>query len=162
MDECCDGALLSPQIGNLQAVAQFLSNFTKSASGTLGDLLSPARMVIFGTLLTTLNKPMFAASGWVYASYGTVATVYWVTFAKVQAAGDFILQICCSLPCLVSVQRLQAAPAFWLAVTLTPRHGLVVSTSSRPVHQSLLASKALVAQPVAEQQVCVSCRLRTA
>jgi hypothetical protein len=41
-------------------------------------------MVIFGTLLTTLNKPMFAASGWVYASYGTVATVYWVTFAKVR------------------------------------------------------------------------------
>ena len=77
---------LPPQIGNLQAVAQFLSNFTKSASGTLGDLLSPARMVIFGTLLTTLNKPMFAASGWVYASYGTVATVYWVTFAKVRGA----------------------------------------------------------------------------
>ena len=33
------------QIGNVQAVAQFLSNFTKSLSGTIGDLLSPARMV---------------------------------------------------------------------------------------------------------------------
>ena len=45
-------------------------------------------MVIFGTMLTTLNKPMFAASGWVYASYGTVATVYWVTSAKVGPRRD--------------------------------------------------------------------------
>ncbi len=71
------------QIGNLQAIAQFLSNMTKSLSGTLGDLLSPARMVIFGTFLTTLNKPMFAASGWVFAWSGTVGTAYWVTSAKV-------------------------------------------------------------------------------
>ena len=40
-------------------------------------------MVIFGTLLTTLNKPMFAASGWVYASFGTLATLYWITAGKV-------------------------------------------------------------------------------
>ena len=51
------------QIGNLQALAQFLSNASKSVSGTLADILSPARMIIFGTLLTTLNKPMFAVSG---------------------------------------------------------------------------------------------------
>ena len=67
------------QIGNLQAVAQFLCNFSKSVSGTMADILSPARMVIFGTLLTTLNKPMFALSGWVFASFGTVATLYWIT-----------------------------------------------------------------------------------
>lgn len=72
----------------MQAIAQFLSNFTKSASGAIGDLLSPARMVIFGTALTTLNKPMFAASGWVYASYGTIATAYWVTSAKVRCRGQ--------------------------------------------------------------------------
>ena len=53
-------------------------------SGTLADLLSPARLVIFGTLLTTLNKPMFAGSGYIYATYGTVATLYWVTAAKVR------------------------------------------------------------------------------
>lgn len=40
-------------------------------------------MVIFGTLLTTLNKPMFAASGWVFASFGTLATLYWITAGKV-------------------------------------------------------------------------------
>ena len=71
------------QIGNLQAVAQFLSNASKSLSGTLADVLSPARMIIFGTLLTTINKPMFALSGYVFASFGTVVCLYWVTFAKV-------------------------------------------------------------------------------
>ena len=78
LSECvaCSGAA---QIGNLQALAQFLSNASKSVSCTLADLLSPARMIIFGTLLTTLNKPMFAATGVVYASFGTVATLYWVT-----------------------------------------------------------------------------------
>ena len=53
-------------------------------AGTLADLLSPARLVIFGTLLTTLNKPMFAGAGAVYASFGTVATLYWITAAKVR------------------------------------------------------------------------------
>ena len=67
------------QIGNLQALAQFLSNASKSLSGTLADILSPSRMIIFGTLLTTLNKPMFAASGYMYATFGTVVTLYWVT-----------------------------------------------------------------------------------
>ena len=78
------------QIGNLQALAQFLSNASKSVSGTLADLLSPARMIIFGTLLTTLNKPMFAATGAVYASFGTVITLYWVTAgARVPVLAPF-------------------------------------------------------------------------
>ena len=55
-------------------------------AGTLGDLLSPARLVIFGTLLTTLNKPMFAGSGYVFTTFGTVATLYWITAAKVGTA----------------------------------------------------------------------------
>ena len=75
--------LMGLQIGNLQAMAQFLSNASKSLSGTLADILSPARMIIFGTLLTTINKPMFALSGYVFASFGTVVCLYWVTFAKV-------------------------------------------------------------------------------
>lgn len=40
-------------------------------------------MVIFGTLLTTINKPMFAASGWIYASFGATACLYWITFGKI-------------------------------------------------------------------------------
>lgn len=54
-----------------------------SVSGVFADILSPARMVIFGTLLTTINKPMFAASGLVFTSFGAVATLYWITFGKI-------------------------------------------------------------------------------
>ncbi|KAK9917953.1 hypothetical protein WJX75_000018 [Coccomyxa subellipsoidea] len=75
--------LTNTKIGNLQALAQFLSNASKSVSGTLADILSPSRMIIFGTLLTTLNKPMFAGSGYIYATFGTVITLYWVTAGKV-------------------------------------------------------------------------------
>ena len=60
----------------------FRSSSASRATGTLADLLSPARLVIFGTLLTTLNKPMFAASGYVFATFGTVSTLYWITAAK--------------------------------------------------------------------------------
>ena len=67
------------QIGNLQAIAQLLCNLSKSVSGTLADILSPSKMVIFGTLLTTINKPMFALSGAMYANFGVAATLYWVT-----------------------------------------------------------------------------------
>lgn len=40
-------------------------------------------MVIFGTLLTTINKPMFAASGWLYSAFGATACLYWITFGKI-------------------------------------------------------------------------------
>jgi CPA2 family monovalent cation:H+ antiporter-2 len=40
-------------------------------------------MVIFGTLLTTINKPMFAASGLVFTSFGAIAALYWITFGKI-------------------------------------------------------------------------------
>lgn len=49
----------------------------------MADILSPARMVIFGTLLTTINKPMFAASGLVFTSFGAIAALYWITFGKI-------------------------------------------------------------------------------
>eukprot|EP00884_Botryococcus_braunii_P019483 jgi/Botrbrau1/6218/Bobra.0109s0013.1 len=75
--------LSNTKIGNLQAISQFLCNFSKSFSGTLADILSPARMVIFGTLLTTMNKPMFAASGFVFHKLGTLPTLYLITAGKV-------------------------------------------------------------------------------
>lgn len=71
------------KIGNLQAIAQFLSKASGSVSGVFADILSPARMVIFGTLLTTINKPMFAASGVVYSTFGAIACLYWITFGKI-------------------------------------------------------------------------------
>jgi MFS family permease len=74
--------LSNQKIGNLQAAAQFLSKASGSVSGILADLLTPGKMVIFGTLLTTINKPMFAASGLVYATFGASACLYWLTFGK--------------------------------------------------------------------------------
>ena len=71
------------KIGNLQAIAQFLSKASGSVSGIFADILSPARMVIFGTLLTTINKPMFAASGVIYSTFGAIACLYWITFGKI-------------------------------------------------------------------------------
>ena len=44
-----------------------------------GRAVAGAHDLFFGTVLTTLNKPMFAGSGAVYAAFGTVATLYWVT-----------------------------------------------------------------------------------
>ena len=89
----------SVQIGNLQALAQFLSNASKSLSGTLADILSPSRMIIFGTLLTTLNKPMFAASGYMYATFGTVVTLYWVTAGMTSYPNFALSWIACLCQC---------------------------------------------------------------
>ena len=115
--EVCAADYICPsraQIGNLQAIAQFLCNASKSLSGTLADVLSPARMIIFGTVLTTLNKPMFAGSGAVYAAFGTVATLYWVTagarsmrHCSVAACGD---SACEAVPRLR--QSIKVAEAF--------------------------------------------------
>lgn len=93
------------QIGNLQAIAQFLSNMSKSVSGTFADILSPARMVIFGTLLTTINKPMFALSGAIYASYGTVATLYWVTAGKDTISTGLPSTLPCSCALLLACMQ---------------------------------------------------------
>ncbi|KDD77011.1 hypothetical protein H632_c40p0 [Helicosporidium sp. ATCC 50920] len=75
--------LSNSRIGNLQAAAQFLSKASGTLSGTAADLLSPSRMVVFGTLLTTVNKPMFAAAGAVYGGLGVTACLYWITFGKI-------------------------------------------------------------------------------
>jgi nitrate/nitrite transporter NarK len=50
-------------LGNLQAVSILVSNLCKVLSGTLADVFSPARMIIVGTLLTAIDKPMFAVAG---------------------------------------------------------------------------------------------------
>lgn len=70
-------------MGALHALLQFVARASGVISGRLADILSPARMVILGTLLTALCKPMFAVVGWVEALLGTAACVSWITFAKV-------------------------------------------------------------------------------
>ncbi|KAL4436676.1 hypothetical protein ABPG75_003815 [Micractinium tetrahymenae] len=70
------------KIGALQGSAQLLSKASGSLSGTLADLLSPARVLLVGAALSFANKPMYAAAGWVAATAGATACAYWILFAK--------------------------------------------------------------------------------
>lgn len=75
-------------MGNLHAVNQFLAGVVGMASGRLADMLSPGRVVILGTLLSVLCKPMFALAGAVRAVLGDTACVQWLMGAKVSKAGQ--------------------------------------------------------------------------
>lgn len=71
------------KIGAIQGTAQFLCQFTKGVSGVAGDVLgSQERVVLFGTLLTLLCKPMFAMLSNVYIAFGASAAMYWFFVAK--------------------------------------------------------------------------------
>ena len=71
------------KIGAIQGTAQFLCQFTKGVSGVAGDVLgSQERVVLFGTLLTLLCKPMFAMLSNVYIAFGASSAMYWFFVAK--------------------------------------------------------------------------------
>lgn len=71
------------KIGAIQGTAQFLCQFTKGVSGIAGDILgSQERVVLFGTLLTLLCKPMFAMLSNVYIAFGASSAMYWFFVAK--------------------------------------------------------------------------------
>lgn len=71
------------KIGAIQGTAQFLCQFTKGVSGVAGDVLgSQERVVMFGTLLTLLCKPMFAMLSNVYIAFGASSAMYWFFVAK--------------------------------------------------------------------------------
>lgn len=94
------------QVGNLQGAAQLLSKAAGAASGTLADLVSPARMVILGAALTAASKPMYAAAGGVAALGGTTACLYWLAFAKVgRGCGCWPLRAACLQPPCATARR---------------------------------------------------------
>lgn len=75
--------LSNTKIGALQGAAQFLCQMSKGVSGVVGDLLgSQVRMLVFGTFITLLCKPMFAALSSVYGIFGLTACIYWFFTAK--------------------------------------------------------------------------------
>ncbi|MEW5302087.1 MAG: hypothetical protein WDW36_004897 [Sanguina aurantia] len=75
--------LSNTKIGAVQGAAQFLCQISKGVSGVAGDLLgSQVRVLVFGTFLTLMCKPMFAALSSVYAVAGVSACLYWYFFAK--------------------------------------------------------------------------------
>jgi hypothetical protein len=83
-------------MGQLQALLQFLAKASGIVSGRLSDVLSPARMVVLGTLLTALCKPMFGLVGAVHAMLGSTACVTWIASAKVSTGQqDFLPGLVC-------------------------------------------------------------------
>ncbi len=77
--------LSNMKIGAVQGIAQFLCQFTKGISGIVGDALrSQERMLVFGTLLTLLCKPMFAMLSNVYVLFGASSAMYWFFVAKMM------------------------------------------------------------------------------
>ncbi|KAL6764319.1 MFS general substrate transporter [Haematococcus lacustris] len=77
--------LSSTKIGAVQGGAQFLCQISKGVSGIAGDLLgSQIRVLVFGTFLTLLCKPMFAMLSSVYGVFGLTACLYWFFAAKLM------------------------------------------------------------------------------
>lgn len=77
--------LSNTKIGAIQGAAQFLCQLSKGVSGVVGDILgSQVRVLVFGTFLTFLCKPMFAGLSTVYGIFGATVTVYWFFFAKLS------------------------------------------------------------------------------
>lgn len=77
--------LSSMKIGAVQGIAQFLCQFTKGVSGIAGDILgSQERVLVFGTFMTLLCKPMFAMLSNVYVAFGASFAIYWFFIAKLM------------------------------------------------------------------------------
>lgn len=77
--------LSNMKIGAIQGIAQFLCQFTKGVSGIAGDVLgSQERVLMFGSLLTLLCKPMFAMLSNVYFMFGASTAMYWFFVAKLM------------------------------------------------------------------------------
>jgi len=75
--------LNNTSIGAVQGLAQFLCQLTKGVSGVAGDLLgSQVRVLVFGTFMTLLCKPMFVMLSTVQGVFGATACLYWFFFAK--------------------------------------------------------------------------------
>lgn len=73
------------RIGSVQALSQLLCQVAKSFSGVLGDLLgSQVKILVFGTALTVLCKPMFAVSSCVFSAFGAVACLWCIMLGKMM------------------------------------------------------------------------------
>ncbi|GAX82287.1 hypothetical protein CEUSTIGMA_g9716.t1 [Chlamydomonas eustigma] len=75
--------LSNTSIGAVQGLAQFLCQLTKGVSGVVGDVLgSQVRVLVFGTFLTLLCKPMFVMLSSVHTLAGASACLYFFFTAK--------------------------------------------------------------------------------
>eukprot|EP00887_Chlorella_sp_A99_P000958 scaffold5.g958.t1 len=135
-------------MGNLHALLQFLSRASGIISGRLADVFTPAHMVLAGTLLTALVKPMFGLTGVVYGALGTAACVSWISFAKAlvsdlaASTGDSPSAAFSLRQSLSTLGMLVGATAASLAFKLMGRSYVATFALSTPV---ALVSFALVA-----------------
>ena len=73
------------RIGSVQALSQLLCQISKSFSGVMGDLLgSQVKILLFGTVMTAVSKPMFAASQLVFVGFGAGACLWCITVGKLM------------------------------------------------------------------------------
>lgn len=71
------------RIGSVQALSQLLCQISKSFSGVMGDVLgSQVKILLFGTFMTALSKPLFAASQLVFVGFGAAACLWCITVGK--------------------------------------------------------------------------------
>jgi hypothetical protein len=120
-------------------------------------------MVVFGTLLTTINKPMFAASGWVYSAFGATACLYWITFGKIF---DRVSKGVREAPSKALIGELAAASgdspagAFGLRQSMATAGALVGAGAAAAAYQlsgqSYVATFALAAVPATAALVLVT------
>jgi len=76
--------LSNTKIGVLEGAAVASAFFSKVFSGVISDALRSRTAVIFvGAMLTLACKPMFAASAYVKATYGTAVCFYWIFSGKI-------------------------------------------------------------------------------
>jgi hypothetical protein len=69
----------------VQALSQLLCQIAKSFSGVMGDLLgSQVKILVFGTALTAISKPMFALSSVVFTSFGGIACLWCIMLGKMM------------------------------------------------------------------------------
>lgn len=67
----------------MQALSQLLCQLSKSFSGVMGDLLgSQVKILIFGTAMTALSKPLFAVSQLIFTGFGGAACLWCITVGK--------------------------------------------------------------------------------
>ncbi len=79
----CELGMSNSDIGIIQGISQLLCQFTKGVSGVIGDIFgSQVKVVLFGTFLTLICKPMFALLSTVNNIAGLTAALYWLFFAK--------------------------------------------------------------------------------
>ena len=70
------------RIGQLESLSMLLQKLSNFGSGVAGDLWSHKRLLVFGSVLFALGRPMFAMTGPVYAAYGAAGVLWWVSAAR--------------------------------------------------------------------------------